>query len=42
LYISLFGKYDDKELYIDLLSGNEVNEEGIKYVFEFFKRKWNI
>jgi hypothetical protein len=29
LYISLFGKYDDKELYIDLLSGNEVNEEGI-------------
>ena len=38
LYIALFGKYNDKELYIDILSGDQVNEDGMKYVFEFFKR----
>lgn len=32
------GKYDDKELYIDLFSGSEDNESGIKYIFEYFKK----
>jgi hypothetical protein len=29
-------KYE--ELYIDILSGGRNNEEGIKYVFNFFKK----
>jgi uncharacterized protein with ParB-like and HNH nuclease domain len=37
LYIALFGKYDDKELYIDLFSGSEDNESGIKYIVKAYQ-----
>jgi hypothetical protein len=38
LYLALFGKYEDSELYIDILSGDAVDENDIKYRFEFLRR----
>lgn len=35
LYIGLMGSYDDEELYIDILSGDLVAPEDIKYGFKF-------
>jgi len=35
LYIGLFGSYNKKELYINILSGNMVAPEDIKYEFKF-------
>lgn len=37
LFISLCGKYEDKELFFNILSGKEENEEGILYEFDFLK-----
>lgn len=37
LFIAIKGKYEDKELYINLLSGEKENEDGILYEFKFFK-----
>ena len=37
LFIALKGKYEDKELYFDLLSGQEEDEDGFLFCFDFFK-----
>jgi uncharacterized protein with ParB-like and HNH nuclease domain len=39
LYVALMGKYDDKELYFDMLSGEKENEEGILFRFDFSKKQ---
>lgn len=35
LYMSICGSYEGKEMYFNLLSGQEVNEDNIKYEFKF-------
>ncbi|CAG0967243.1 hypothetical protein METP3_01221 [Methanosarcinales archaeon] len=42
LFIAMKGKYEDKELYLNLLSGENENEDGIIYEFKFFKIPTNI
>jgi uncharacterized protein with ParB-like and HNH nuclease domain len=37
LFIGLKGKYEDKELYFNVLSGEKENDDGILYEFKFFK-----
>jgi len=37
LFIALKGKYEDKELYFNVLSGEKENDDGILYEFKFFK-----
>jgi len=39
MYVALMGKYEDKELYFDMLSGEEENEEGILFRFDFFGKQ---
>ena len=36
MFIGLIGSYDNKELYIDILSGEKVAPEDIRYRFKFF------
>jgi uncharacterized protein with ParB-like and HNH nuclease domain len=40
-YIGLKGTYEEKELFFNVLSGREENEDGLLYEFEFFKKKEN-
>ena len=35
LFIGLKGGYDGEELYFDVLSGNDENGDGVKYIFKF-------
>lgn len=37
LFVALKGKYEDKELYFDLLSGQEEDDDGFLFCFDFFK-----
>lgn len=37
LFVTLRGKYEDRELFFDILSGTKENEEGVLYKFDFFK-----
>lgn len=39
LYTALKGKYEDMELYFDLLSGETEDDEGILYRFDFLKKQ---
>lgn len=39
LFMGLKGKYEDKELYFDLLSGKTEDDEGVLYRFDFFKNQ---
>lgn len=39
LYIALMGKYEDKELYFDILSGEKEDEEGILFGFDLFGKQ---
>ncbi len=39
LYLATSGIYEGKELYFDLLSGKEEDEEGLLYEFKFFKKE---
>lgn len=39
IYLALSGKYQDKELYFNLLSGEKEDDEGILYEFDFFKKQ---
>lgn len=45
LYVSICGSYEGKEMHFNLLSGQEANEENIKYEFKFMDEKeapWNF
>ena len=37
LFIGLYGSYNDKELYFDILSGSSRAPEDVKYIFKFRK-----
>lgn len=39
LFVALKGKYEDRELYFDLLSGETEDEEGVLYKFDFFRNQ---